>query len=208
MHKIKTISVMIAVMFVCVAFASLSGAEYTLEGKIEGKVSGFAGVVSPDVNLTENQSVTLSVDITTEDNVTMYFVNDSLRIDVNITDESGRAMFFLPRSVYYGVIITRSFSDAGLLKEETWEDGFIKRLFPAKAFGALNAVDSLLGEKDTNITIELDYSVSNSTYQSGGENLTMHIIVMGFLPGDVNGVDDEGVGRVVEHKKVNLEVKY
>lgn len=202
----RKISIMIAAMFVCVAFASIGVAEYNLEGNVYGEVNGFAGTVSPHVGIT-NQTATVSVDVTTDENTTMYFVNDSLMIDVNFTDETGRETFLLPRSIYYGIVITRSFSDAKLMKEEPWEDGLFKRLLPAKAYGAVHVVNSLLGEKGTNITIDLDYSIRNETYHSG-ENLTMHIVVMGFLPGDVNGATEEGIGRVVEYKTVNLHMDY
>ena len=207
MNNVKTISIMVAALFVCLGVASIGGAEYIMEGKIEGKVTGISGIVSPHVNLT-NQTVSVKVDVTTNENTTTYFVNDTLKIDVNFTDETGREIFLFPRTVYYSVLITRSFTDAKLKKDEPWEDGFIKRLFPAKEFGAIKVVDSLLDNKDTNLTIDLDYSVSNATYHVGHENLTMHVFAMGFLPGEVNGLGDEGVVRGVEHKIVELNVEF
>ncbi|RLF50268.1 MAG: hypothetical protein DRN24_06825, partial [Thermoplasmata archaeon] len=61
------------------------------------------------------------------------------------------------------------------------------------------------GEKSDNITVNLSYSISNMTFENG-ENLTMHIWVMGFLPGNVNGVI-KGL-PIIGHKVVNLNVEY
>jgi hypothetical protein len=104
------------------------------------------------------------------------------------------------------VIITRNVSDAKILKEERWEDGLIVRLFPAKAIGRVRIVDSIYGEKQDNITIDLSYSVSNSTYKAGCENLTMHVFIMGLLSDNINDISDEL--PIIQYDMVYLEMQY
>ena len=203
MNKIKKIvSFMIVSLFISMSAASIVGAEETLNGHIKIDVCEWMGVVYPEVSLKENQSVNFSVDVVGEgDNVT-YTVNDSLRINLNITDTSNRSNFILPRSMFYSIVVCRKLSD---IKFSLF--GLLDRLFPVRVlFKSVNVVDSLLGgDKSDNITVDLSYSISNATFENG-ENLTMHIWVMGFLPGNVNGVI-KGL-PIIDHKVVSLSVEY
>lgn len=61
MSKIKILSILVATLFVCSAVASISGAE-ELEGNIEVEISQWIGLVTPMLNITENQTLSLKVD--------------------------------------------------------------------------------------------------------------------------------------------------
>ena len=204
MNKIERItSIMVVSLFVSMSIASVVGAEETLTGDISVEINGWIGVVSPRVNIEENQSVNFSVDVVGEGDNTTYTVNDSLRINLNITDGTNRTNFILPRSMSYSIIVCRKPSDIKLLPIF----GLLDRLLPVRVlFKSVNVVSSVLGgEKSDNITVNLSYSISNMTFENG-ENLTMHIWVMGFLPGNVNGVI-KGL-PIIDHEVVNLNVEY
>jgi hypothetical protein len=81
------------------------------------------------------------------------------------------------------------------------------RLFPIREFiKSKNVVDSMLGgEKDTNLTIPVNYEISQDTFNTS-ENLTMHIYLMGFMPGEANGLSDNI--PIIAHKAITLEVTY
>lgn len=208
MKKIKIISMLIATLFISSAIASISGAE-ELEGDINAEVKGFLGVVSPGINIT-NQSVTFLVNVTEppgdpENN--SYKVEDELIIDLKINDTTKREIFLLPRFVYHRIVCARDLSDALALPKSI--GGLFERWFPIKVpFGQAPVVNTLGGgQKATNISIKVDYKITNETFHEG-ENLTMRILVMGMLPWDVNGLSEEGIGRIIGHKIVNLEVSY
>ena len=204
MNKIERItSIMVVSLFVSMSIASVVGAEETLTGDISVEINGWIGVVSPRVNIEENQSVNFSVDVVGEGDNTTYTVNDSLRINLNITDGTNRTNFILPRSMSYSIIVCRKPLDIKLLPVF----GLLDRLFPVRVlFKSVSVASSVLGgEKSDNITVNLSYSISNMTFENG-ENLTMHIWVMGFLPGNVNGVI-KGL-PIIGHKVVNLNVEY
>ena len=208
MKKMKIISLTIAVMLVSVVAASVAGAERTLEGNIEVDVVGPSGVVNADLNITNNQSVTIGVDIETDGENITYSVNDTLIINLDAIDNSGRATFVLPRSLLYSSVISRGLLDVKMMPILS----LFGRLFPMlKLYSAVNVADSLLGgEKGNNISINLDYKISNTTYLNG-ENLTLNLFVVGFIPGGVTGSYNGGIiplpgymGREV----INLEVAY
>jgi len=198
----KIVSLIVASLCISIASASIVGAEEVLNGNIDVEINELIGIVYPKMDLDDNQSVNFSVDVVGEgDNVT-YIVNDSLRINLNITDNANRSNFILPRSIFYSIVVYRKISDIKLLPFF----GLLNRLMPVRVlFKPVNVVDSLLGEnKSDNITIDMNYSISNTTFENG-ENLTMHIWVMGFLPGNVNNVKSL---PIIDHQIVNLNVKY
>jgi len=215
------LSLLTAAMFVSVAGVSICGAapydpydegdEYygvELAGNIDVKIDGFIGVVSPIINITEeqeNQSVTFLVNATEdpEDPANnSYIVEDTITIDLEITDNSGRDSFVISRFVIYHVMITRPIGKAlpgGL--------GIINRLFPVRKLGRVHVVNSLFGGNiSENISIDFSYKLRNKELFDSGENLTLHITVIGFLPGNSNGISD--MLPIVDHKAISLDVKY
>ena len=209
MHKIKTISITIAAMFICMAVASIGGAE-DLAGNIKVDVKEWgSGVVAPRLNL-ENNSITLKIE-KAADNVS-YVVNDTLVISLDVNDTTGRESFVFPRFIFYSVIMSRS------LPEVKWFPlrGLIGRLFPLiKLFNTANVVDSWVGgNKSTNITIKLDYEIQEQVLIQPipappvvfSENLTMNVYVMGFMPGTVNGLIEDI--PIITHQKITLDITY
>ena len=205
MSKLKLMSAFTAALLLLIIGASVGGAEVELEGNIAVEIDGFSGIVVPKLNMT-NQSPTFNVEVEKYEDEDSYFVNDTLIINLDIDDNTGRdIIYLLPRSVYYGVIFNRPFSEAKLLKTHPWEDGIIGRLLPVRAFGGVPVVDSILGEKNTSIKIDMKYSIRNETYNAGGETLTMYVFYMGFIPGDINGI--EGL-PIIGHDKITLDICY
>lgn len=206
MNKLKIISILITLMLVSVTIASIGGAEQ-LDGNIEVEIARASGVVNTNLNITNNQSTTIKVTVKGDGENTTYHVNDTLVIDLNITSNTGRQMpFTFPRSIIYGYIVSRSIYDFSLLGQKV-------KLFPSlKLFGSVNVADSLLGgEQENKIIINLNYTISNTTFEDG-ENLTINLFVMGIFPGEVTGSSHGAfpipllvfIGREV----INLEVSY
>ena len=56
--------------------------------------------------------------------------------------------------------------------------------------------------------MSLDYKITNETFLNG-ENLTIYLTVLGFLPGNVNSVivDDESI-PIIGRQEINLIVSY
>ena len=216
MRKMKIVAMLIATMFVGLTATSISGA-VDLNADINVTIDGFLGVVSPIINQAIesqiNQTVTFEVDVNEADaepeNHT-YIVNDSLVINLNINDQSERSLpllpFLSPRLVFYRVIIARGILDVLELPRKF---GLLDRFFPVRVpLSSVGVVDTLRAVKDTNITIPIKYNIVNETFH-GFENLTMHISVMGFLPGDVNGFSlQDAQIPIINKKEVNLEVFY
>ncbi len=206
MSKIKIMSILVATLFVCTAVASMSGAE-EIDGRIEVEISQWIGLVSPVINITENQTgLSLKVD-RIEGNASLnetetYRVNDTLSIKINVTDNSGRGElpFFVSRSVFASVIILNA--DTGI----TPLIGFLKRYIRARVSpfslrGENGRIDVRNG--DTLLNVTMNYPIENNTMM---ENMTMHVTVMGFIPGNINGLD--GI-PIISHMKINLkEVTY
>lgn len=204
MTKIKTISIMIAAMFVCVAFASIGGAEYTLDGSVDVEITQyFMGLVHPHINLENESNISFIAEAVTDDNLTYFRVNDSIVIDLDITDNTGRENIYFPRTLMYSVVLVRN--DAKLLPLFPLADAF-KRIFPVIEIGkSVNVVNSQFGEnKSDTIEIPVHYTIANDSV-IGTENMTLHLVVMGMLPGDINGVS--GL-KIVEYKKIALTVDY
>jgi len=199
MSKTKIMSILVATFFVCSAVATISGAE-EIDGKIEVETSQWIGLVSPVINITENQTG-LSLNVDLDENGTAT-VNDTLSIKINVTDNSERGdiPFILPRTVFTHVLILND--DTSLLPLR----GFLNRFIRAKVtpFSLKNKAGRIdVRNGDTMLNISMKYSIANTTMM---ENMTMHVTVMGFLPGNINGLD--GI-PVIQHVKINLnEVAY
>jgi len=207
MNKMKLISMLVIAMFLSLTFSTV-GTAADLQGNIAVSITGFIGLVTPRVNLTEeqmNQSATFMVNVTLDpenpENST-YIVEDELKISLDITNEANRS-FILPRSVVYNILVVRDKSKV----ESRPIFGYLRRLIPVRAlFKTAKVVDSLLGKKVDNITVPMKFSISSSTYENLTENMTLHIYTMGFLPGDSDGVSQKL--PILDHKKINLQVTY
>ncbi len=179
----KILAMLVAAMFGAVTVAGAAD----LTGSIDVEVKEWLGLASPAIDLA-NQTATLGVSRTmneTSGNYTGNVVNDSLVIPLIVVDNDGRESYLLPRVVFYLVFITKE------------EGTLLERLIPMVSFGSANLVSSIIKpEADTNITIPMSYAVDNDTFNDGensnqGENLTVRIFAMGFLPGAANGFLDE-----------------
>lgn len=201
MKKTKTITLTIILMLLSLATVTTAEADVTLSGNIHADVKEWLGVVYPQINL-ENQSVTFEVETITEDDETIYHVNDTLIINLDVTNESNRTFIF-PRAIFYSVIMKRSLSNVKILPLR----GLFKRIFPIfKPFGSENVIDSILGKNVTNtINLSIDYEIDEETYNNG-EDLTLTIYAMGILPGDLNGVSEKI--PFITKKQITLEVSY
>lgn len=202
MNKLKISAILIVGLFVGMSTATA----VTMTGKIQNNVETYVGLVYPTI-LIENQTVNLNVEIEgTGDNMS-YFVNDTLVIPVN-NSAAGSAdhKYLLPRSAYYGIFVTRKLTEV----LRTILDGsgikLKEKLLPAMAIGGIKVVDSLLGEADDHINVSLQYHITQDQFLEG-ENLTMYVYMMGFLPGEVNGLIGEGF-PLVAHSKITLGVEY
>ena len=201
MNKIKLTTLTIAALFLSIPVLSTAEADETLTGTINVEIKEWIGIVYPEINI-DNQSVTFEVNISTDGSETTYQVEDTLTIELNITKNTDRENYIFPRSVFYSIIMTRKILDAKLLPII----GFFKRIFPVREiFKSVNVIKGMLGKEESSINITLNYPISNETFHNG-ENLTMYIYVMGFLPGDVNGLL-KGI-PIIDHAKVALNVSY
>ncbi len=207
MKKIKISTIMITIMLISISAVSISG-EGVLEGNIEVETTEYLGIVKPKMNLSENQSISLDVSYVKDDNSTnatgRYMVNDTLMISLNITDNCGRNIFLVQRSIIVGVIISRKFADI-TLSPILPITGLFRRFFPVISIVPATVIPGLLNrQRDNYVNITMNYEIDNSTL-SDGENLTMNIFIVGFLPGDVNGFD---ILPIVDYKQINLAVEY
>lgn len=204
MDKMKITAVMIVSMLIAMGLASISTAE-ELDGEIKATVKDYIGVVYPEL-LIDNSSITLKVNITDEGGNSTYMVEDVLSIPLNVTNETGRENFIFPRSIFCSVIIRRSIMDVKILPMLPISN-LLKRLFPVfKPLQTVNVLGGTLGAADDMFNITMNYPISNTTFEEGKENLTMTIIAMGFLPGEVNGVAESI--PIIAHKTITLEVNY
>jgi len=212
MKKIKIVAMLIVAIFVSLSATSISGA-VDLNADINVEVEQFIGLVSPIINMTredqKNQTIEFLVNVTEplDDPINnSYIVEDELKININVIDESGRETFILPRLIFYKVIVSRDLSYAISLPKTT--GSLLKRLFPINVpFGQKGVVNTLGGSlKASNISINVYYKLTKDTYLNG-ENLTLNIFIMGFLPGNVNGILGEKL-PIINHEVINLEVLY
>lgn len=196
----KIIATAIAIAILCSTVSFLGKADAVIEGNVNVEVKEWLGVVYPKIEI-ENQSITFGTEIITDGEETTYLVNDTLIIPLHVVNESNRT-FVIPRAVFYSVIIKRSLSDAKILPIR----GFLKRMFPVLSiFKSVNVIKGMLGKEDESINVTLNYKISNTTFENG-ENLTMIIFVMGFLPGDLNGLSEKI--PFIAKKQVTLNVSY
>jgi hypothetical protein len=204
MNKTKIIPIIIAGLLIGLGAASIVNAD-TLEGKIDVTVSEWGvGVVTPELNLDNESSVEFGVDIEGTGDNTTFTVNDTLIINLDINDITEREEFWLPRSIVYTAVVFRiPFLQTKLLPLI----GSLDRFLPIRAFfKSVNVVNSTIGEeKSDNITIPVMYSIDNDTYHSG-ENLTLHLWIMGFLPGVLNGISEEV--PIIGYQKISLDITY
>ena len=160
--------------------------------------------VAPVINVGENQTglSPLKVDVlegnASANETDRYFLNDTLSININITNDVGRE-FFIPRFLYATVIIMRDKDNVPLSPILS----FFKRLIPVRMFpfgkNKANMRVDVTSEGNKVLNITMDYEVTNDTAQ---ENLTMHLFVMGMLPGNINGLGEKL--PIVAYKQINL----
>jgi hypothetical protein len=181
MNKIKITSIMIVAMFIGMGATSICGAKEILNGEIKVEVKEWIGLVYPTINLVNKTNMPILVTRTLNDTNYTNVVNDSLVIKLNIIDNSGRKLFLIPRTMVYMVFLVRKGEKLSPI------GSYFGRLIPKRAFGSVSVVNSTLGPRATNITIPLNYRISNDTFNAG-ENITVKVLAMGFLPGTVDGV--------------------
>lgn len=188
-------------MLLSLGIVTTAEADATLSGNIDVNVKEWIGVVYPQINL-ENQSVTFEVETITEGDETAYYVNDTLIINLDITNESNRTFIF-PRALFYSIIMKRSLANIKILPLR----GLFKRIFPVfKPFGTENVVDSILGKNMTgSINLSINYEIDEETFNNG-EELTLTLYTMGFLPGDLDGLSEKV--PFIAKKQITLEVNY
>jgi len=193
MKKMRNIAIISAIIIGLTA-TSAAGT-VNINNGIDVEVDYWIGLVTPVIDL-ENQSVIINANL--GENET-YYVNDTIEIDINLTDNTGRDNYILPRSMFYSILVVRQ-------AEITFGFDILSRMFPVRSFGSINVVDSMLGNNITDkITLPLDYKISNTTYDDG-EEMTMHIMVMGFLPGDT--CDDPCRPPIIDYRKITLNATY
>jgi len=204
MEKTKIISLIVIVMLASIGASSICIAEEI--DKIDVDISKSIGLVKPKIVMDESMDVTFVVNVTKNETVEKYVLEDELKINLDINDTSGKDQFFLPHGLVGYTVISRKLGDAIGMNIPDTNTKLIDKWMPVKKPINVNLVNSSLGNSKPvdNITIPLKYKINNATYQSG-EELTMHIAVMGFFPDDVNGV---GSVKIVDYKKVSLNVSY
>jgi len=199
MFKLKMIAIIIVCLFLGTGISSISGSQ-VLDGQIDVEINGFIlGSVHPRINLENESDVTFQADEVTEEDVTYYTVNDSIIINLDIDDNTGKDSYIFSRSVIFGALLIRK--PVVNLKV----GGFLRRMFAAKpVLKIISVVNATIGaNKTTQIEIPVNYTIAKETLED--EDMTLHVMTMGMLPGDINGV--EGL-HVIDYKKVTLHVDY
>ena len=126
MRKNKIIPIIVTITLLTVFTSSLSGAEQ-LEGDIQAEISEYVGLVKPELNLTENQTINLKVD----GDPGNYTVNDTISIKVTKEGEMDRLLPpLVPRSVLVSILGTRSLKD--VIGNKDLKRRFLTKLFPIK----------------------------------------------------------------------------
>ena len=197
----KAMSLIIVVLLLGLTSVTIAEADANLTGSVNVEVKEWLGIVYPQINL-DNQSVTLDVEVDTSGESPIYHVNDTLIIDLNSIVESERT-FTLPRSVFYTTFLRRSIT----LKEIFPIRGLFSRIFPVfNKFGSANVVESLVVKNVSEfIEMPVSYDITEEAFNSG-EALTFTLYVMGFLPGDLDGLADQV--PIISSQKITLEVDY
>jgi len=194
----KKISIMIAFLLIGLGAVTTNG--QVLDGEIEIEVVDSIGVVYPNINLENESEFDFVAEFIEEENESYWEVNGTISISLNIMDNSERENFLFPRTLMYSALLVRN--DVKLLPLA----GAFKRIFPVIEIGkSINVVNSQFGEnKSDTIEIPVQYTMANDSVIET-ENMTLYLVVMGMLPGDVNGV---GGLKIVEYKKIALTVGY
>ena len=211
MKRKNIVSVLMVGLFLGTALVPISGA-VELNADIDIVVSNFIGLVSPKINVSteaqRNQSLELLVNVTEpvgDPDNNSYIVEDELKININIVDDTARKSipFVIPRLIFYRAIVARDIKEAFKLP-----GSLLKNWMPIKVpFASKPVVNTIKGTAATNITIPVYYHLTNDTFYSGGENFTLYLTVMGFLPGNTYGFLDGGI-PILDRQVINLEVSY
>lgn len=213
MNRIKLLTITIAALFVSIGATSICGAGTINKGEIRVEVYELLGLVNPTIDINESVSVNFLVNVTEQNNKTINHVTDKLVIPINLKDSLGRSLVF-SRSLAYTIVITRDFRDVigrRILRKNAYPgaDSFFKRLCPVVATGIVPIIDSSLGKDGVNsLNISLNYHIANET-RINGEKLTMHIAVMGVLPGRHEvSIPEIPRDTFYHYMKISLDVSY
>jgi hypothetical protein len=204
MNKVKISVIMAATILISLIASPIIGAVY-LDGDIEAEIlPNWVGLIIPKINISENQTKMLNIDyFPPEDNNSAYYkVNDTLTINISTIGEAPRDVFLLPRSVYVSVFVLRKdvplFPIIGLTGNKA---GLFTRMMAGKTFERVDVIPGF-GQKEDDqfVNVSLKYRLE----PVDSENLTVHIFVMGLVPGDLNG------GKIlpVHYQKVDLLIDY
>lgn len=199
----KIFVTLIISMFISLGLTSVVTGDVTLDGAIDVEVKEWSwNLVAPSINLDENQTITLNVDVETVDDTTTYFVNDTIFMDLNILqDENSERFLIFGRGIAYSAFVVRKIKplSGDLLRG-------IKLLPIRKFFGSATVVQGALsGNVTEQINVSAQYTIDEDRFNNG-ENLTMHLFVMGMIPGDVDGSTEQI--PIIDYKKINLDVNY
>lgn len=153
----------------------------------------WLGIVSPSINLSEDQTICINLVGEPVENETIY-VNRSLRIDIEVIGEPGR-LFLLGRYVTTCVLLLRETRGIFPLK------GILDRWFAGRILTITRT--NIASDEEKYIEIPFQYSIANETE---GETIQMYVFVWGMFPGDTQSGSDQL--PVIEHRVINLEVIY
>jgi hypothetical protein len=208
MNKMKIIPMLVIAMFLSIAFPT-TGTAAELEGTIDVSVSGFIGLVTPIINLTETQGVSFVVNITESEGNYTYQVEDNLTIELRYVNENSRSIPFIwKRSLGYSALLIR---DKNFIEKKPII-GYLRRLIPVhpllKSVPVVNS--TLFKSRAEKLVIPVKYTITASVWENSTlgvyENMTFYINTMGLLPGDVDGMSQKV--PILDLKKVNLTVAY
>lgn len=195
--KIKIISILITSVLIGIGAFSASG-EF-LDGDINVEITDSLGIVYPHIDLTNISEIVFNPEFVEDGSDSYWEINETLDIALDVNDNSGRENFFFPRSVVYSAMVIRK--NVKILPLA----GLFRRMIPVIVIGkSVNIVDSQLGKnKSITLTIPIKYTVYNESPEP--ETMVLHLLVMGMLPGDLDGID--GI-KWMEYKSIELSVNY
>jgi hypothetical protein len=199
--KIKLISITIVSLLITIGAFSASGD--FLDGDIDVEIrESLLGVVYPHITLANESEITFVAEFVDDGNESYWEVNETISINLDINDDTGRETFFFPRSMVYSAILIRK--EAKIMPIFPIGNLF-RRFFPVIQLGkSVNVVESQIGENKSDIIeIPVQYTIQNDSIAT--ENMVLHLLVMGILPGDLNGIN---MTKVIEHKAIDLTVNY
>lgn len=199
MKKIK--SLFLAFLLLFLTFTITVDADSNLSGGIDVEVKEWLGIAYPKINLND-QSISFKAELETLGDNATYHVNDTLIINIDSTIITKRTSV-LPRSIFYTAFLKRSLTFKNILPLGS----LFSRLFPMfNKFGSTNLLKGYIGENiSDSIRLTVDYIIDEETFNSG-EILTFTFYVMGFLPGDLNGLAEQM--PIITSKAIKLEIDY